>query len=90
MKNISFIVLDIYTLKTKKIFLFIWKRGNLEEMIFYCQKTHQSNEGNKSCVRKISTLEHCGIFQESWNILTTNQLPRGQVSRSFVLNLEPT
>ena len=38
-------------------------------MIFYCQKTHQSNEGNKSRVRKISTVQKggggvVGIFQE--------------------------
>ena len=52
---------------SSKICLFeSWaKNRNIEaEMIFYCQKTHQRNEGNKSYVRKISTAGDFGIFQE--------------------------
>ena len=47
------------------LFVYHLKKNIVAEIIFSCQKTHQSNEGNKSCVRKISTVE-MGGGEGSW------------------------
>ena len=69
------------------LFVYHLKKNIVAEIIFSCQKTHQSNEGNKSCVRKISTVEMGGgggklvFFKNFWTnetIWTTSQLPGGQ------------
>ena len=54
-------------------------------MIFYCQKTHQRNEGNKSFRQKNINSGGLWYFSRILLDILTSQLQRGQsLYRSFV------